>query len=418
MKDRVGFYAGCADAMSEMCCFYLVAAFVMSDRWGHHIGWFLLATAVCSIVLSLFLRKTRPVPALAAVAAVLFGAALTVFICMSRTPMTVGYVVFLVVGAAVAMGCPLNYVLKRPVLMKHLGRLDVMLLALLMVVLCREALEIASSTILCILAVVLLDCAAVIGLRMTEGAADTKNALKASMVALSGAVAMVGVIAVLVAVLSRSGGITGAVLGWLKNAGRTIGTAIQRVMEWLASRIHVEDVYAEPSAIEVAMMTEQEQIAIWKELSVNPVVLAVIAGALVVITLLRLVYYLRKNRIQRGSKTVAGSSNGLVRRGGGGLKKLWAAWMEKLRFRRKAFLRRNTPGGILIYLERRAKLCRRPRKTGESMGAFVRRMDPDGGLDRLADALDREYYGAQSINLSARECRQTRRYIRKVVQHG
>ena len=58
------------------------------------------------------------------------------------------------------------------------------------------------------------------------------------------------------------------------------------------------------------------------------------------------------------------------------------------------------------------------RETGESMRAFITRMDASGGLDELSDALDREYYGGGTGALSARRCRELRRYMRKAVQHG
>lgn len=418
MKDRVGFLAGCADAMTDICCFYLAAAFVLSDRWGLHVGWMLLCTAVCSFVLTLFLQKQRPVPLLAAVAAVLFGASLTVFIVKSVTPMTLGYVIFLVIGAGIAMGCTMNYVLRRPSLIKHLTHLDTILLALMMVVLCREALEIPYSTIFCILAVVLLNGAAVIGLRMTEGAADTKNALKASLVALGGVVAMIGVIAILVAVFSRSGGVTEAVLQWLGDVLRAIGSAIQRFIEWLASGVQVEEIYSDPMAEAVSVITEAEQMAIWKTLSVNPVIPAVVVAVLAVIAVIRLVFHLRKSSISRGTKTAMVSSYGVMRRSSGMWRTLWARFKRRLCFFGAAFVYRNSPGGVLIYLEWRAKRCRMSRKKGESMRTFVQRLDPTGGLGSLADALDREYYGRQGISMSARECRQTRHYIRKVVQHG
>lgn len=418
MKDRIGFLAGCADALTEMCGFYLVAAFILSDRWGLHIGWMLLCTVLCSTILTMFLQKQRPVPLLAALAAVLFGASLTIFILKSATPMSLGYVIFLVIGAGIAMGCTMNYVLNRPSLMKHLTHLDVIILALMMVVLCREALEIPYSTILCILAVVLLNGAAVIGLRMTEGAADTKNALKASMVALCGAVAMVAVVAVLVAVFSRSGSATDAVLQWLRDVLHSIGAAIQRFMEWLVSGMQIEEIPGDPMIEAISFVTEAEQMAIWKMLSVNPMIPTVIAAVLVVIAAVRLVFHLRKNSVSRGTNTVKVSSYGVIRQNTGMWRSLWAAFVAKLRFYRMAFIRRNTPAGVLVYLERRAKRCRTPRKTGESMRAFAQRLDPAGGLDVLADALDREYYGRQGISMSARECRQTRHYIRKVVQHG
>ncbi len=418
MKDRTGFFAGCADALTEMCAYYMAAAFVLSERWGVHLGWILLCTLVCSVLQTLFLQKERRIPAVAALGAVLFGASLTVFILASETPMSVGLVVVLVIGAAMAMGCTMHYALQRPTVFKHLLHLDTMLMALVLVVLCREALEIAYSTIGFIFAVLLLDGAAAIGLRMTEGAADTENALKASMVALGGGVVMTAVIGLLAAVFSHSGAVTGAVLHWIGKTLKAIGMAIQRFVEWLVSHIHVEEELETAVMAEIPFMSEREQIDIWKELSVNPVIPAVIAAVLVVAAAVTAVYQLRKKSIARGTNLRVSSSYKTVRRHKRERSMLWARFVSRLRFRWTAFLRRNTPGGVLVYLERRAKRCRQPRKTGESIRSFLRRLDPAGGLDSLADALDREYYGGREMNMSVRDCRQTRRYIRKVVQHG
>lgn len=418
MKDRIGFFAGCADALTELSAYYLAAAFVLSERWGLHLGWILLCTAVCSVLQTLFLQKQRSVPSVAALGAVLFGASLGVFLWKNETPAGVGMVVVLVIGAAMVMGCTMRYALKRPLLFSHILHLDTMLILLVLVVLSQEALEIRRSTVSLLVVVLLLDGAAAIGLRMTEGATDTEHALKASLVALGGGAIMTGVIGLLAAVFSRSGAVTDVVLHGIGRLLKTIGSTIQRFMEWLVSHIHVEEELSAPVMAEMTVMTEGEQIAIWKELSINPVIPAVIAGVLVLASAAVAVYQLRKNSLVRGTNTAVVSSHKTIRCRKCRSEALWAKLISALRFRWMAFVKRNTPGGVLLYAQRLARRRRAPRERGESMRDFLRRMDASGGLDGLADALDREYYGGMSRTMTARSCRETRRYIRKVVQHG
>lgn len=418
MKDHTGFFAGLADSLAELCAYYMAAAFILSDRWGLHLGWILLCTAVCSAVQTLFLRKRRMIPLVAAVAAVLFGASLAVFIWKSETPLSVGYVTVLVVGAAMAMGCTMKNALHRPTVFGHLLHLDGMVLALVLMVLCREALEIADTTILCVVAVLLLNAAAAIGIRMTEGAADTENALKASFVALGGAAVLAVLIGLLSAVFSRSGTVTGILLRGLANGLKAIGAAIQQFMEWLVSHVQLQEEFGAAAIGEFAFMSEAEQIAIWKQLSVDPMILAVIAGVLVLVAIVRIVHQLRKHSIAKAAVGGQSVSPGASRKRHNSFSLLWERLRAALRFHRTVLLRRNSPGGLLVYAERRAKRCRRPRKKSESMRSFLCRLDPAGGLNRLADVLDREYYGGEKTLLPVRDCRKARRYIRKVVHHG
>ena len=88
--------------------------------------------------------------------------------------------------------------------------------------------------------------------------------------------------------------------------------------------------------------------------------------------------------------------------------------MQALRFRCTVFKNRDTPGGLLVLLERQGKKRRAPRETGESMRSFIRRMDGSGGLDELSDALDREYYGGETGAMTAKRCRELRKYMRRL----
>lgn len=421
MKDRAGFFAGCADALTELCAYYIVAAmFIMSSRgWGLHLGWILLCAVLSSVVFSLLLRKPRSFSMLAAMSGVLFAAELAVFILVSVTPMTFGYVFVLAVGAGMAVGCPLNYAVNRPLMHKHLMRLDILILVMAALLLCREALDIDVGTVALMVAVLFMDAAAAVGLRMTEGGAEnTQNAFKAILVALGGFLGLSAVIGVLVGIFSRSGAVTGAVIRGIGTVLRAIGRGVEAFFQWLAGLVKVDDTTEALRLEEMPSLAEIEGAKQQAELNLDPVVLAVIAGVLVLAAVIVLVLYLRKKTFVRGTKTSVSTSNTVVRREKGSLALFWDKLKAALRFRWTAFVKRNTPGGVLVYAQRLARRHHASRESGESMRGFLRRLDESGGLDSLADALDREYYGGRSQTMTARSCRETRRYIRKVVRHG
>lgn len=421
MKDRAGFFAGCADALTEMCAYYLVAAILIMSRrgWGLHLFWILLCTALCAIIFTLLLQKPRSTSVLAAVTGILFAAVLAVFILASTTPMKFGYVFVLAVGAGMAAGIPLNYAINRPQMHKHLMRLDILVLALAVLLLCREALGIDRGTTALVTAVLFMDAAAAVGLRMTEGGAgDTQNAFKAVLVALGGAVGLSAVIAGLAAVFSRSGNVTTAVIGGIGTFFRAVGKQIERFFSWLAGLIRVKDDYGELPLEEMGSIADLEQTATQSGMNFDSTVLGVLVCVLVVAAVIVLLIFARKKTFVRGTKETAAASDAVVVRKKGA----FGCWWEKLkaaaRFRWTAFMRRNTPGGVLVYAERRARRRHIPRQTGESMRQFLFRMDGSGGLTALAEALEQEYYGGLGRAMSPGDCRKTRKYIRKVIQHG
>lgn len=421
MRDRAGFFAGCADALTEMCAYYVVAGIlIMSQRgWGLHLFWILLCTALCGVIFTVILQKPRSVPLLVGITGLLFAAVLAVFILASKTPMKFGYVFVLVVGAGMAAGIPLNYAINRPQMHKHLMRLDVLILVLAGLMLCRKALGIDVSTVALMVAVLFMDAAAAVGLRMTEGGTgDTQNAFKAVLVALGGAVGLAALIGGLVALFSRSGAVTGAVLRSIGAFFRAIGKAIESLFLRFASLIKVKEDYGELPLEEMGSVAALERTATQAELNFDPMALGILLCVLAAAAVVLLLVYLRKKTFVRGTKSAVAPSNTVVRRKNGTFGKWWEGLKAAIRFRWTAFVHRNTPGGVLVYAERRAKKRHAPRQKGESMRQFLRRMDDSGGLEPLADALEKEYYGGLGRTMSVRACRETRKYIRKVVQHG
>ena len=207
MTDRAGFFAGCADFLTEMCVYYAAAGIlVMSGRgWGLHLFWLLLCAAAAAGVFALILRRPRSVPFLTAVTTGMFLASMGVFWLASATPMTFGYGFVLAIGAGMAAGLPLYYALHRPLIHKHLARLDVLIIVLAALMLVRQALGIDAGTVALMVLVLLMDAAAAVGLRMSDGALeDGGTAFKASMAALASAAILALLIGLLAAVFSRA----------------------------------------------------------------------------------------------------------------------------------------------------------------------------------------------------------------------
>jgi len=155
--------------------------------------------------------------------------------------------------------------------------------------------------------------------------------------------------------------------------------------------------------------------------SLNTTAVGIVLCALVLAAVVLVAVVLRKHVAARGTKTAGNTSDTEVRRIGGTAGRFWARLRAALRFRWTAFRNRNTPGGLLVRLERLGRRARVPRRTGESMREFITRMDGSGGLDELSDALDREYYGGGAAALDADRCREMRRHMRnlgKAVRHG
>lgn len=416
MKDRAGFFAGMSDTLTDMCAYYLVAGIlIMSGRgWGLHLFWLLFPAAVCAGAFPFILKKPRSVPFLALVTGIMFVAVMGCFWLASSTPMKLGYGFVLSVGAGMAVGLSLNYALHRPLIHKHLMRLDILIIVLAAVLLTREALGIDGQTVALMVAVLLMDAAAAVGLRMSDGGAeDGKNAFKASMVALAGAAGLALVIGFLTMLFSRSGGVTGSLLQGIGSFFSAIGRRLGRFFLWLSSLITVRDETAPLELEEMPSLAAVESQTTGGGMEIN----AGAVGAAVVILLLigigAALFLLRKKRVAPGTLGAVSASAHTVRRSGGTARAIWRRIMENLLFVWTAFVNRDTPGGLFVTLERRGRRLRKPRKTGETMRQFIARMDPDGGLGILADALDRQYYGGENNTLSRQQCRALRQIIRK-----
>ena len=421
MSDRAGFLAVCADSLTEMCLYYAVAGIlIMSGRgWGLHLFWLLLWAAVCAFFFARFLRKPRPTPLLTAATGGLVLGGFGLFALASNTPLSFGYGFVLTVGAGMAAGLPLYYTLKRPKVLSHLTQLDVLIGALLLLLLTKDALGIDGGTVALTVLVLFLDAAAAIGLRMTEDGSAAGGAFKASITALICAAALALVIGLLSLLFSRSGAVTGGLLHGIGAFFAAIGGGIERFLARLTTRFARRDTFDTleldmdiPSA--AALETAQEPM----ELSVNTTALGIVLVVVVLAAAVLAAVLLRKRRAVRTTVLAAAEAEEGVSRSGGTAGVLWQRLKAALAFRWTAFRCRDTAPGVLVTAERLARRRRVPRRVGESPRAFLTRLDPADGLADLADALDARFYGGAEAPLGKKRCRELRRRLRRAMRES
>ena len=419
MRDRAGFFAACADSLSEMCFYYAAAAVLIMGRgWGVHLFWLLLWTAVCLSVFTLVLKKPRTVPALTVLTGLLVLTGFGLFALISATPMRFGYGFVLAVGAGMAAGVPLHFALHRPKILSHLTQLDVLIGVLLFLLIARDALALDGWTIALTTLVLFLDAAAAVGLRMSEGGdAEGGSAFKASMTALVSAAALTLLVALLSLLFSGSAGVTDAVLRGVGGFFAALGGVVERFMRWLAGLFTLQEHYdaADPE-LDMPSVAAAE-LGGGAQLSVNTTALGIILCALAVGAAAAVAVLLRRHIVSLTETERAYGGEAGVRRTGGAGGEFWRRLRAALCFRWTAFLRRDTPAGLLVLLERMGKRARAPRGAGETMRSFLARMDPAGGLAELADALDRQYYGGGG-GMDRKSCRELRRYIRRTLRRA
>ena len=420
MTDRAGIFAAYADLLTEMCAYHLVIGvmFMSGHDWRLALGWILLFATVFAVFFRLLLRRPRDSQLLTAVTVALFGALVFVFWQLSGRPAAFGHILALALGAGMTVGLPLYHCLHRPAILKHLSHLDAQILLIIVLLLFGEAHRIPSGDVVLAVAVLLLDAAACVGLRMSDGdGTNSGDALRASLLALGAAAVLALLILLALAVFSRSGSVTGVILHGIGEALSALWTAIERFVFWFASLFDPpEETFETLTPVTVSgEMADLSQIRV--DLPVNTTLLLVLLGLLVLAAAIAVARQLRRSKV--AAATVRGPSavGAPVRRRGGIFGMLWDRFRTAVRFRWTAFVHRDTPGGVLVWLERRSRRKRMPRGPGESMRAFLRRLAPDGGLEELADALDREYYGGKARTISPRRCRELRRHGRRLLRN-
>lgn len=414
MKNRVHIFAAVSESLCYLCVYWIVAAtMILAHKgWSMALLWPLAWSLLCAMADVLILKKERGFAFLMLLGVSMGAAGLAFFIVIAGVKMTGLHVLTLAVGAGMAAGLPLYYLVNRPQLSRHLNALDILLLAFVWLLLVQAGYDFAAGTDLLIAAVLLVDAAAAVGLRINADG-GVAGAWKAVVAALLSALAVAALVALLTALFSRSAALTGGFLGALGVGFRWFGSLLKSFFTWFSGLFYRTPKYHELGEVDfelpsVAGLDETVQIG-----QQSMAWLGVTAGVLVLAVLVALLIVMRKDK---WSLTADGQTESFAARTSrmtGGLRRRWQEWLDALRFRWTARLRRDTPPGLLVALQRKARRQKKPRRDGETIRAFITRMAPDGSLTVLADDLERHFYGKQSYRLTAAQCRALRRTVEK-----
>lgn len=413
MKTKAELFACFGECLAASSLIWLAGiSFIMIDAEVPLPGvwWSLLMTIAAASVYILILRRGTTVRVLAAVSVILLAGEITALLFLYKDNISFGYVITSILMACVSVYVSMYLCIKKQILSRHMSFIDIMIGVLVWLTVFYTARGGNTYSTLCIIAVTVMNVAAAIGLRMSEGGTDEGVGKAFALAAVSSAAAA-AVIYFLVRLFSRSGAVTGAVLNGIRDFFIGIGKLIGRFIDWLASFISEPDMEAVPDAMPQTGM-ESGDIS-FEEVSVNPVIPAVIIGAVIVLIA---VWIVRKTAREKVSLSLKISGEGTAvrsRKKKGLFAKKWRKFIENMRFRWRAFVERDTSPGLLVWLERKALKKKMPRSDGESIREFTLRLAPDGTLEALTSDLEKKLYGASEYDLSAKECRSIRKDMKK-----
>ena len=359
-----------------------------ADRAGLLIWWGCLAGAWLG--LNLFLRRSRSTRSVIAILVVAFALQLGLTLWSGwRCPSMMSWV-FLLAFWGVGYYCCWSFLHKPPTPEQLMLTFETTAFALLVVSFFVTNRLMAAEAVVHLIAATLLALAALA--RQRSGAPRAKASSSTGGKALLwGALAVLGGVAALGAALFTQG--LGKGVQWLEQALRAAAGAVFRAVEqfflFLASFLPEEELEAIDPMDQGGGISMEGGGGEEFFLNLDPL-LYILAGLAALAVVILLVHTLRKGG--RGHAPMVPRVRTSVKRKGGGLRTLWRRCKEAVALKVKYLRLRNTPMGLLIWLERRLG-----RKAGESPRAFLDRwavLRPHCASDlaRLADWLDQYYF--------------------------
>ena len=372
--------------------------------------WMLLMTLAVSLIYIAVLRRGTTVSVLAVISLILAAGEITAYIYLYDGSITFSFVLTCLLWSGVSVYVPMYLALSRQLLVRHMTTIDVMIAALVWLAVFYSAIEPDTASAFFIIVVTVMTVAAAIGLRMSEEGMN-EGIGKAFVLAAVSLAAAAGIIFLLVRLFSRSGAVTGAVLIGIRDFFLKIGKLIKKLVEWLASFASPPEADAGPEMISQTGMDPTAEVM--EKIPINPVIPAVIIGAAAAVIAILILKKIAKNRIAWPGRIGSGDSGVRSRRKKRVFAGKWQSIIKGLKFRLRSVIERNTPPGLLVWLERRASKKKIPRKEGESIREFTFRLAPDGTLDLLAEDLEKRFYGGSDYSLSTGKCRSIRKEMKK-----
>ena len=408
MTDRTSLGAGCVYCGVFPLIFYaLYATYYMRLREAFPrlaLPVFCLAMALVYLGNALLLRRGPALPVLAALNVLLCGGALAAVLALSSLH-ALGQTFF--AAALVIGGCVISvYTAFSPVSVpKLLTECDVTALACAWMCLLEAGGTVTASELLYYPAALLLVLGSLLALRTFGSSRDVVygSRLQGAVLSLTLLGVIGGALYLFIRFLSGTSRTVAAALIRGVTAGLTaLWNLLDRFFTWLAGFWTVEE---DPAAVPTQDVMGQG--AVTEELAaveLDPrifIVLGIILTAAVACVLLVLLFRMRHKRLRlempelRREKAAGGRRTGAL---GRRCRELWF----RIRFRVVFFFRRDTPAGMLVWLERWGARYDFPRGPGETHRSYLARLGSlpavEGGeisarLSELADLLDRSYFG-------------------------
>lgn len=372
-----------------------------------------LLGALLFLAARLLLERGAAVPVLAAVSAALTGAGLAAVLRLSVLPGAAAdiFAVFLVLAAA---GIALYTAFQPVTVPRLLVQSDVLALCALWACLLEAAGALTAGDLLPFLAGVLGNLACLLALRTFGG---NREVVYGSLI--RGGLLSLGLLAVIAGALvlfvrlfaGASRTALGVLLDGAAALGRGVWGAFDRFFQWLASLFPAPDVgpVQPPEQIGGGGGADSDLTPV----QVDPGLLWALGIALAAAVLLLAVVLLvraRRVRLRRAAAPRRGSRAAAVR-AEGALRRRLDELLFRLRFRLAFALRRSSPTGLLVWLERWGARHHAPRGRGETYRAYLGRLSAlpgpaeDGALPpalkALADCLDGQYFAGRRTPLPA-----------------
>ncbi len=372
--------------------------------------WMLLMTLAASLVYIAILKRGTTVAVLAVLSLILAAGEIAAYIYLYEGSISFSFILTCLLWSGVSVYVPMYLALSRQLLARHMTIIDVMIAALVWLAVFYTAIEPDTASAFIIIVVTVMTVAAAIGLRMSEEGMN-EGIGKAFVLAAVSLAAAAGIIFLLVRLFSRSGAVTGAVLKGIRDFFLKIGELITRLVEWLASFASPPEAEAVPEMMSQTGMDPAAEVM--EEIPFNPVIPAVIIGAAAAVIAILILRKIAKNRVAWQARIGSGDSGVRSRRKKGVFAGKWLNFLKGLKFRLRSVIERNTPPGVLVWLERRAAKKKIPRREGESIREFTFRLAPDGTLDLLTEDLEKRFYGGSDYSLSSGKCRSLRKEMKR-----
>lgn len=368
---------------------------------------FCLTAALVYLCNALLLHRGPTPPVLAVCNLPLWALVLGVTLVWSRF-YSLGQGVFAGVLTLISCGVSVYTAFSPPTVPRLLTRCDVTALGMVWMCLLEAGDTIPPNHLLYYLAALLLVLAALLVMRAFGGSRDVVYGSR-----LWGGVMWAGLMAVIGGILYLlirflSGASRAAVSAVITGTGAVlsaIASALNRFFTWLVGLLPQEELEgASPELAPISGVGGEEELV---QTALDPRILAALGiGAALIAAgvLIAVLFRLRGRRIRLAEPGQCTAPAGSARRTGT-LARRWRALWFRLRFRAAFLVRRNSPTGLLVWLEGWGVRHGMPRGRGETHRAYLARLSALPALEdspelppllaRLADVLDGWYFGGR-----------------------